>query len=330
MMNMSRNRALLFLLLLSVFFSSTYFLFMSRAQRSTIHSMIVEETKTQIDNLKKNFDDDGVRKLVVDEAFMEEFALDDHKDDARYFDVNRWSEDSDGRLPALVVTAVTRGDAGQAAHFVRNVLLFLPDAKVVLYDMGLGYYESELVTKYCNSTSCAIRKFDYGPYPGHVDRLGVSAARPLIIKKCLLERGSLLWLDVSQRLTSKELAPFLRKASRSGLLAWAMATDGDGSGGRNRRPLLPTSALTHPNMFVRLGVSRPDELEEYHFQHMVGLDALVVYHTRAVADGVLAPWVKCALLADCVEPVGAQSTGCTMDKKPQYRYVTSSLIPAEC
>ena len=45
---------------------------------------------------------------------------------------------------------------------------------------------------------------------------------------------------------------------------------------------LPTSALTHPKMFTRLGVFRSEQLEEYHFQHMVGLDALVVYNTREV------------------------------------------------
>ena len=43
---------------------------------------------------------------------------------------------------------------------------------------------------------------------------------------------------------------------------------------------LPTSALTHPKMFTRLGVFRSEQLEEYHFQHMVGLDALLVYNTR--------------------------------------------------
>ena len=35
-------------------------------------------------------------------------------------------------------------------------------------------------------------------------------------------------------------------------------------------------------MFTRLGVWRSEQLEEYHFQHMVGLDALVVYNTRKV------------------------------------------------
>jgi hypothetical protein len=328
-----RNRAAFFLFLLSAFFSGTYFLFMSRAQRSTIHTLIVEETKTQFDNLKRNFDDDEVRRLVLEEPFLDEFALDSRGARPKYYDDAGAGKEQE---PALVVTAVNRGGAGQAVHFVRNVFLFLPNATVRIYDLGLSYYETELVTKYCNSTACAIMKFDADPYPGHVDRLAMSASRytflvfylqsfragnkyiylhvrfrPLIIKKCLQNHSSLLWLDVSQRLTSKDLAPFLIRARESGILAWFRDVD---------RPLLPTSAMTHPNMFTRLGVTNPSELEEFHFQHMVGLDALVVYNTKEISDAVLALWVKCSLLPDCVEPVGSQSTGCRMDKKPQFRY----------
>merc|ERR1719369_1955283 len=32
------------------------------------------------------------------------------------------------------------------------------------------------------------------------------------------------------------------------------------------------------------------------------------------------PWLKCALTEACINPIGAQSTGCRFDKKPQYRY----------
>ena len=40
---------------------------------------------------------------------------------------------------------------------------------------------------------------------------------------------------------------------------------------------------------------------------------------REVSEEVMAPWVKCALINDCIEPVGAQSSGCRMDKKPPFR-----------
>ena len=40
---------------------------------------------------------------------------------------------------------------------------------------------------------------------------------------------------------------------------------------------------------------------------------------REVSEEVMVPWVKCALINDCIEPVGAQSSGCRMDKKPPFR-----------
>ena len=49
--------------------------------------------------------------------------------------------DNRGREPEAVVTAVKRGDAGQAVHFVRNVLVFMPEANIVVHDLGLSYYE---------------------------------------------------------------------------------------------------------------------------------------------------------------------------------------------
>ena len=72
-------------------------------------------------------------------------------------------------------------------------------------------------------------------------------------------------------------------------------------------------------MFSKLGV-RQSDLENYNFQHMVSLHAFLVYNLRPVHDRVMGPWVRCTLLEDCLEPIGAQSSGCRFDKKPQYRY----------
>ena len=45
------------------------------------------------------------------------------------------------REPEAVITAVKRGDAGQAVHFIRNVFAFMPEANIILHDLGLSYYE---------------------------------------------------------------------------------------------------------------------------------------------------------------------------------------------
>ncbi len=72
-------------------------------------------------------------------------------------------------------------------------------------------------------------------------------------------------------------------------------------------------------MFAKLGVS-PADLENYNFQHMVSAQALLIYNIPSVRDKLMLPWVKCVLVEDCLEPIGAQSSGCRYDKKPQYRY----------
>ncbi len=82
---------------------------------------------------------------------------------------------------------------------------------------------------------------------------------------------------------------------------------------------VPTSSRTHPKMFAKLSV-RPGDVENYQFQHMVSLEGFLVYNTRSVHERLMSPWVRCALLPDCLEPIGAQSSGCRYDKKPQYRY----------
>merc|ERR1719419_1250376 len=50
------------------------------------------------------------------------------------------------------------------------------------------------------------------------------------------------------------------------------------------------------------------------------MDALILYNTERIMERVMLPWVKCALTQRCVNPIGAQDTGCRFDKKPQYRY----------
>jgi hypothetical protein len=32
------------------------------------------------------------------------------------------------------------------------------------------------------------------------------------------------------------------------------------------------------------------------------------------------PWVKCALLEDCINPMGAQNVGCNFVRKPLFKY----------
>lgn len=35
---------------------------------------------------------------------------------------------------------------------------------------------------------------------------------------------------------------------------------------------------------------------------------------------IMLPWVKCALLEDCINPTGAQNVGCNFMRKPLFKY----------
>lgn len=159
-----------------------------------------------------------------------------------------------------------------------------------------------------NVSYCFIRKFDPDRfYPAHVHKIRTNAYRPIIIQEVLLEAGCILWMDIDQRFVLKDLKPFLANTpSKGGVSAWL------------RDENIPTSSMTHPKMFRYL--VRDKSLEDnFNFQHMVSLRALLIYNLKDVSCGLMADWVQCALLEDCIEPIGAQATGCRFDKKPQFR-----------
>ena len=64
----------------------------------------------------------------------------------------------------------------------------------------------------------------------------------------------------------------------------------------------------------------PRQYEDYAFQHMVSLASLVLVTGERLGRELMLPWVQCVLTEPCINPVGAQDTGCRWDKKPQFRY----------
>lgn len=290
---MVRHRTFVLFLLGTV--SATLVLIsMNRTPKSGIDSFVVE-TQNQLHNLKKNFEPEK-SILSVSDDYLEPLGL-------------LASQEPNVSLKAcepVIVSAVTNGREGEAVNFVRNTQYILPNLTVILYDLGLTRNERDLLSHYCNSSMCLIRDFEFGKFPGHVSNLKIHAFRPLIIQETLKDAGCVLWLSIDQRLTQSDLGPYLQKARESGVLAWP-----------HPDKQIPTSSRTHPKMFSRLGIK---DLEEFNFQHMVDLKALLLYNLEETHVKLMGPWVRCALIDDCIEPLGAQSTGCRFDKKPQYRY----------
>ncbi|TRY78317.1 hypothetical protein TCAL_14377 [Tigriopus californicus] len=299
--SMVRHRTFVLFLLGTV--SATFVLIsMNRTPRSGIDSFVVE-TQNQLHNLKKNFEPEK-SILSVSDDFLEPLGLLGPSEGL--WPNASWRGVYNNASEPVIVSAVSNGREGEAVHFVRNTQFILPNLTVILYDLGLTRNGRDLLSQYCNSSLCLIRDFEFGKFPGHVSNLKIHAFRPLIIQETLKDAGCVLWLSIDQRFTQSDLQPYLQQARESGVLAWPHS---------DRR--VPTSSMTHPKMFTRLGIK---DLENFNFQHMVDLKALLLYNLHDTHVNLMGRWVRCSLIDDCIEPLGAQSTGCRFDKKPQYRY----------
>ncbi|CAG0899227.1 unnamed protein product [Darwinula stevensoni] len=290
-----------FILLLTCFVITSSILILFSNQRPTIQN-IVSETHKQLNNLKtlkENLQDVLQEQLTADPEVLELLGFVKHP---RIYPNDSWTNIT---LPPIV-TAASSGEGIKALGFVKNVHHFVPGYHILLYDLGLGRSESETLLEVCNGTRksshCSIVKFPYKQFPSHVKTLKFHTFRPLIIQQVLNDVGAILWMDVDYRLVTDHLEPFVKIAKKVGLVAWGN--------------LLPTSAVTHPNMFHFFQTSQ----ELFFFHHLVETSVLVLFNIQLIHSQLMLPWVQCALTPACIAPIGAQSYGCRFDKKPQFRY----------
>ena len=119
----------------------------------------------------------------------------------------------------------------------------------------------------------------------------------------LNEFGSVIWTDTSQYFVSPGLNQTLLEQAKSiGFVAWTIVDS--------------TSSLTHPKMFQYFKTKQ----EDFYFHRAVEASHLIIYNTKSIHEKLMLPWVKCALLEDCISPTGAQNVGCNHYRKPLFRY----------
>lgn len=303
---MMRQRAFL-LFLTCVLLTSICVVLLPSRRRSSFHA-IVKETQEKISALGEELiadEDDSSPSLIKDPTRLASLGLEGEGWPVLY-PKGQWLVNGRATDPSLV-SAVEPGQAELGLGLVRSVQHFLPSTSVFLFDLGLGRYERELIQRYCNSSSCSLLQFDFNPWPSHVRELHLHAYRPLILQTILRDVGSLIWLDVDYRLTRSVITSWLDQAKEGGVVAWKQ---GEGRG-------TATTSLTHPRMFEFFPGTK---YEDFAFQHMASSSVLLLVYTQDTHVHLMLPWLKCALTEACINPIGAQDTGCRFDKKPQYRY----------
>lgn len=127
-----------------------------------------------------------------------------------------------------------------------------------------------------------------------------------MMQQVLDQAGAVVWLDLNMVVWGSDSANRFKAAVTAAkgpsVYSWTVEQ--------------PTSALTHPGMFPLFNT----EKQNFFFHRMVDPSCLILFNTRRVHEQLMLPWIRCALLPDCISPIGAQSSGCRFDKKPLYRY----------
>uniref|UniRef100_A0A1B6JB56 Uncharacterized protein n=1 Tax=Homalodisca liturata TaxID=320908 RepID=A0A1B6JB56_9HEMI len=266
---------------------------------------ILTETHKQLKNnlqtFKDNLKEAEEKRWTADEKYLKALGF---TTSPRLYPAAVWTNTS---LP-IVVSYLLDGDAELGVGLARNIAHHLPNNTLLLYNLGLGRYDLQLILTYCNTSRCAVVDFYLSDFPSHVSDHKIHAFRPIIIQDALNHAGAVLFMENNLRLTTGNIQPLVDKAkgsadqAGSGIICWATRQ--------------AVTLLTHPAMFHYFHTTD----EGFKFLPMVEASRLLIFNTPEVHTDIMLPWIQCSLTHDCILPIGAQSNGCRFDKKPQYRY----------
>lgn len=153
--------------------------------------------------------------------------------------------------------------------------------EVYYFDLGLEPDEVDQIRQLCN---CTIVKFPFEKYPDHVRRLKGYCWKPLVIKMMLQKRQFVMWLDASVQLTKTNMDSLFLQAKKYGVMMWHNGFS------------LPAHTHLDTFNFLEEPPCLYKGLKEWHA-------GLILFHTghEIVKKYILDPWVKCALIEDCMK-----------------------------
>lgn len=153
--------------------------------------------------------------------------------------------------------------------------------EVYYFDLGLEPDEVDQIRKLCN---CTIVKFPFEKFPDHVRRLKGYCWKPLAIKMVLQTRQFVMWMDASVQLTKSNMDPLFMQAKKYGVMMWHNGFS------------LPAHTHLDTFNFLEEPPCLYKGLKEWHA-------GLILFHTghEIVKKYILDPWVKCALIEDCMK-----------------------------
>lgn len=268
----------------------------------SLHTIVLETHKqiSNIKNIPSNIRHTKKKMLDVDDKYLDMLGF---PTSTVKPSLNKSHSGILKNDPVIVVPVFSSGFE-QAKVFLASVRKYLPEKFLVFYDLGLGGKEGLQLKKTCNITkyNCEVKSFSFNKYPSHVHSQGLGSYVPLCIQEALTEYGALIWSSPQEYFLTKEVSTVISKAREAGLAAWTIQDT--------------TSSITYPKMFTYF----EEKPEHYYFHRAIKTSHLVLFNTDFVKSNIMLPWVKCALVEECISPVGSQNTGYCYQPKPRYLY----------
>jgi hypothetical protein len=209
------------------------------------------------------------------------------------------------------VTATSSNHFKPLLYFVRQLRLFEPDVRLIVYDIGLNACQRDLVGN--NTDISDVRIFNFSKYPPHFDlhvAFGEYAWKPAIMREVLADFSSVLWLDSGDYIVSK-MDTIWSKLKKHGFYT-------SPSAGR-------VSDWAHPGMRSKLGVGSRFNSKKNCNGAVVG----IVRDTAAFSE-IFLPWYQCALQKDCIAPAGSSRKNHRQDQAALTLLVYRSELSTRC
>ncbi|XP_038060868.1 uncharacterized protein LOC119731716 [Patiria miniata] len=191
----------------------------------------------------------------------------------------------------VIVTATSQNHLKESKGMIGSVQEFLPNTRIVMYDLGLTPSGIKEVRRLCN---VELRPFDFSRYPSHVRNLLKFAWKPLIIQEALNEFGIVFWCDASARFKRNPLVLFSLLKEQHGFMSEVVQYKPD-----------YMLIRTHPKMFEALGIDREKFKKDDGYAMCIEANRLLFVNSALVRRNIIEPWVDCALRPACIAPNGS-------------------------
>lgn len=196
----------------------------------------------------------------------------------------------------VVVTGADSTHYKSLCQFLTSLYVYERGIKVVVFDLGLLKTQSQHIKN--TFPEAELRLFDYSQYPDYFNikvNKGEYAWKPVILYDILNEfKCCVCWMDAGNVVTEPLLR--LRKITKA-------------IGMYSPRSSECISDWTHPKTIKFLNV-----FKDLYSKHNLNGACVAVYYHNPKARDLINQWKKCAMIRECIAPIGSNKKNHRQDQ----------------